>query len=368
MPNSPIDLQGLLASVVNDAIAADPGLQAAYPDGPPPTVAFAVAAVYVPPGGGPIQQASLFQGHPVSSSTGAKLTLDADTTFEIGSTTKVFTTTLILQASETAAGILTQPISAYVGGLPTTIGALPVGHLLSYSSGLPADNVQAGDMPANQTYPYEVETMMGYLNTTGVPVGSAGEFNYSNLGFALAALGVPAMVQSTASYEDLLLRMIRMDSLQMNSTSFFSNTAEVLNKLPRGQPPASPPRSPARSTWPAYDGAGGIVSTLNDLTTWLRFNMGLIPDCPLNSLLPLLQTPQPVKGKQVSYGWFLTHGPNRAVCIWKNGETGTASSYILFGSGVGVVILSNFTQFETFGGSVYWPLLARLSEPSSPPA
>ena len=119
--------------------------------------------------------------------------------------------------------------------------------------------------------------------------------------------------------------------------------------------------SRSRLAWTnAYDGAGGVVSTPNDMMTWLRFNMGRVDTKKtkaLHALLPELQKPAtPVKtpaGYKLGLGWFLTPGMGNhfipSGAVWKDGEIRGTNTYITFlpwvgtdaPSEAGVFVLTN---------------------------
>jgi CubicO group peptidase (beta-lactamase class C family) len=100
-------------------------------------------------------------------------------------------------------------------------------------------------------------------------------------------------------------------------------------------------------TWPAFNGAGALKSTMNDMMKFLDFNMG-VTRSSLSSLLPALQEPRhdaKEPGHFVGLAWEmmpLGAGRSRTV-IWKNGATDGFSAYIGFvrDTSTGVVILAN---------------------------
>ena len=54
-------------------------------------------------------------------------------------------------------------------------------------------------------------------------------------------------------------------------------------------------------TWPAFNGAGALASTLADMLEWAQFNLGLT-DSPLNNLLPELHQPRYPFGEDEAVG------------------------------------------------------------------
>lgn len=350
-----MSLQTILQQQLSDALDAN-GFGSL-----PRQAAVITSVVYVPSVGETPQQAFTAQGAPVSAGTGDPLTLDESTRFAIASTSKLFTSTLVVEAAQSRPSILTDPIGDYLDGLPAKLAGLIVGDLLSYSSGLPYDNrsnPSDPDHPPNMRYPYEVATMMDFLAGDSITLGPVGTYAYSNLGFALAALGTPAMTGSTSTYEELLVAMITQSTLAMNHTAFYSPSLD--DELPAGPPGTKP----YNVTWPAYDGAGGIVSTLDDMTSWLVLNMGLDPTSPLTALLPTLQS-RVVNNN--GYGWFLGTGERsdgtRYERLFKDGGISSASSWIELDGArqLGVVLLSNVpTLASKVGASMFAGLESAL--------
>ena len=106
--------------------------------------------------------------------------------------------------------------------------------------------------------------------------------------------------------------------------------------------------------FPAYNGAGGLVSTPADMMKWLKFNMNLI-ESPLQRLLPALQTPstpviaEEVFNSQLGIGWYLSHVDGLSTA-WKDGVVMGFNSYVTFirsaepgkiPSAAGVFVLTN---------------------------
>jgi serine-type D-Ala-D-Ala carboxypeptidase/endopeptidase len=105
---------------------------------------------------------------------------------------------------------------------------------------------------------------------------------------------------------------------------------------------------------PAYNGAGGVVSTPNDMMKWLQFNMGIQQNAVLSPLLAFLQSPSTkvMNGAtQIGLGWFMkakVSATSRYPAIFKDGGLNGVSTYIAFLPGppampspAGVFVLTN---------------------------
>jgi CubicO group peptidase (beta-lactamase class C family) len=81
--------------------------------------------------------------------------------------------------------------------------------------------------------------------------------------------------------------------------------------LPRGFDQTGAKDGPGSNTLPAYDGAGGLVSTANDIMTWLQFNIGILAIPELAGVLTPMQTPNTVPGTSTTpgLGWFVSDLP-----------------------------------------------------------
>jgi CubicO group peptidase (beta-lactamase class C family) len=123
---------------------------------------------------------------------GTSLTLDGDTLFEIASISKTFTATLYallirsLDSSLTVGDYLapTGPLSIGRQFAPITLD-----QLVNYTSGLPADNDIATDVPDLLPCPYSETGMLSYLDspdapTPGTDTSPAGVFVLANASHA----------------------------------------------------------------------------------------------------------------------------------------------------------------------------------------
>src|SRR5262249_19746603 len=161
-------------------------------------------------------------------------------------------------------------------------------------------------------------------------------------GFALLA---HAIMRATAQdYQHLVESEICMP-LGLTSTRI-ELTSDELTREAQGYGPEGRPRPHDNPTWPAFNGAGALRSTMDDMMRYLAYNMGRA-NTPLDSLLPELQREWHVGGRPgtfVGLAWQML--PMRGtdhVIIWKNGAASGFFSYIGFvkETGTGVVVLTN---------------------------
>jgi serine-type D-Ala-D-Ala carboxypeptidase/endopeptidase len=182
--------------------------------------------------------------------------------------------------------------------------------------------------------------MLGFLKLSNdmMLAQSGTVYAYSNLGFAIAASVLPFLYgDATQSYEALVQNQIWQQLGFSGNTAFFTNVR--LDQLPLGYDYDGKTWTPVpagNKAFPAYHGAGGVVSTPNDMMKWLQFNMGIQQDAVLSPLLAALQNPSTnvMNGATgIGLGWFIkgqvsTNSPFPA--IFKDGGLNGVSTYIAF--------------------------------------
>lgn len=278
----------------------------------------------------------------VNNQLGGAMALTSDTCFEIASSSKTFTATLYaLLTSGQSSG---PSLGDFNLGIGTQFAGIPIETLVNYTSGLPQDDSDATDLPPLLPMPYSLNGMLGFLNLMSLQPAPYGEkFTYSDLGFALTAAVLLAIYAKNPSpgplpiYEDLISALIWQELGMSGNTCFFTDAR--LDSLPQGIEfgGTNPePQAAGHNLFPAYHGAGGIVTTPNDMMIWLLYNMGIRVDSALTPLLGRLQT----HSTDVTYGanqlglsWFLanTSGPySKYKSVWKNGGLTGFSSFIAF--------------------------------------
>jgi len=267
----------------------------------------------------------------------------ADTVFEIGSVTKVFTSTLLADLVVRGDLGLDTPVQTLLGAaarMPTRDGAeITVGHLATHNSGLPRlpDNLD----PADDTNPYadyDTERLHAFLSSHELrrDIGEAVE--YSNFGYGL--LGHALALRAGTDYETLVTERI-LEPLQMHDT-----VIELTPSLRERLAPGHDGRLRPAANWDftALAGAGALRSTVDDMLTFVDANMGL-RESPLGAAMEFAHAPQvpdPTLGMDLGLGWVIAVEGDRRF-VWHNGATGGYSSFVGFDPEAreGVVVLSN---------------------------
>lgn len=275
--------------------------------------------------------------------------VDANTVFEIGSVTKVFTSLLLADMVERGEVALTDPVAKYLPAgvkMPQRNGRqITLEDLATHTSGLPRlpSNLQPKD-PANPYADYSVEQLYQFLSGYQLTRDIGSEYEYSNLGGGL--LGHVLARRAGMDYEKLVRSRIS-DPLGMRSTRI-TLSDEMKARFAAGHD-ASMQRV-AYWDLPTLAGAGALRSTANDLLTFVAANLGYqkSPLAPAMAAMLTMRRPTGSPGLEVGLGWHILTRDGHEI-VWHNGGTGGFRSFIGFErkTGTGVVVLSNA---ETLAG------------------
>lgn len=269
--------------------------------------------------------------------------VDADTVFEIGSVTKVFTSLLLADAVERGEVALTDPVSKF---LPPTVKVPEHGgkkitlvDLAMQSSGLPSlpSNIHPKD-PTNPYADYTVEQLYEFLSSYELTRDPGSKYEYSNLGVGL--LGHALARRAGKDYETLVRDRIA-SPFRMKSTAI-TLSKEMKERLTPGHDPALHPA--ANWDFPTLAGCGALRSTANDMLTFLAANIGL-EKSPLSKAMAAMtatRRPTGMPNLEIALGWHISTLDGQEI-IWHNGGTGGYRSWVGFDpkSRTGVVVLSN---------------------------
>lgn len=302
-------------------------------------------------------------------SNASNKTVDENTIFSIGSTTKVFTTVLLADLVNKGLVNLNDPIEKY---LPSNVNVpqfnghkITVEDLATHTSGLPEfpdnycssfdptktfvqDSVNYRTNVFNCTKDYSFEQFYEALSNFTLTREPGSKVEYSTFGIGL--LGHILVLKSNMSSFDELLKNNILDVLGMNDTSF-ALTDAFKSRLAVGH--FNGQELPLLNMSSPIAPGGALHSSVNDMVKFLSANMGLIKtklnDAMRESHLIRQSTGQivpnnieaPSQGFYVGLGWFITTNFGHEV-IWHNGATiGGYNAYMAFNptSERGIVIL-----------------------------
>ena len=274
---------------------------------------------------------------------------DAETIFEIGSVTKVFTATLLAAACTAGKLALDEPVANGVPELGTLPRWLTLERLATHTAGLPR---LPGNLwktwlwhPRDPYAGYRARHLVAFLRNWTPPATppSRNSTLYSNLGYELLALALERRLGG--SYAELLRRWIT-DPLGLDSTTVGAGAGGQMRF-------AAPKNSLGLPTpawrFPELGGAGSIRSTAIDLLRFLAAEL-VAPAGVLGAALTMTQEPlverAPRPGVPVvmggGLGWVTQGFPGNGPMIhWHNGATYGSRSFVAFerAAGTAVVVL-----------------------------
>ena len=259
--------------------------------------------------------------------------------FEIGSITKVFTSTVLASLVEKKKIRLTDKINGYYSFPFKNNVIISFESLSNHTSGLPR---LPGNLDLhNDVNPYKdygKKDIEYYLkNLVKLKKDSSELYAYSNLGAGL--LGYTLGLSQKTSYQELLQKDV-FDKYKM--THSYVNANNIKGKLVIGQDADGKPTK--NWDWDILLGAGGILSCTEDLVkfTIAQFNSN-------NKELALTRIPTFVvnQNMKIGLGWHLLNTASNKEIIWHNGGTGGYSSSIAINTNEksAVIILSNLSGF-----------------------
>ncbi|GAA1190612.1 hypothetical protein GCM10009664_64880 [Kitasatospora gansuensis] len=294
----------------------------------------------------------------------------ADTVFELGSVSKVFTslalaalvTEGLVELDQPLAELLPEAAGLQRRGVPVTLR-----QLAQHTSGLPRlphGMLLPALLNPGRPDPYAKlaePVLLGTLRRTKLGAVPGSRFRYSNLGAGL--LGLALARRAGTDYEGLIAGRI---SAPLGLTDTAVTPADP-GQLAQGHDRRARPV-------PGWDlaalaGAGGLRGTAADLVTFLRAQ--LAPEQgPLAEAIALSRTPEHRLNpfSWIHLGWMgqrLHPRQGGHLQLWHNGATGGFSSFVGFdpGAGVGVAVLTNTQRsVDGSGGALLTDLATAVSD------
>jgi D-alanyl-D-alanine-carboxypeptidase/D-alanyl-D-alanine-endopeptidase len=255
---------------------------------------------------------------------------DADTVFEIGSITKVFTSLVLADMVVRGEVKLDDPVAKF---LPATV-TLPerdgkritLLDLSNQVSGLPRmpDNFKPADM-GDPYVDYGPAQMYEFLAKVKLERGIGEKYEYSNLGVGL--LGHALALKAGMSYEELVRKRV-LEPLGMTDTAM-TLPDRLKARLATG---SGPNLGPVKNwNFDALAAAGAIRSTARDMSKFLAAAAGLreTPLRPAFDLMLKAERPTGVPDLTIGMGWHIWRKYGTEI-VWHNGGTGGYRSWAGF--------------------------------------
>ncbi|HEX5007149.1 MAG TPA: serine hydrolase domain-containing protein [Hyphomonadaceae bacterium] len=295
--------------------------------------------------------------------------LGANSVFEIGSITKVFTATVLADMARKGQVKLDAPAQTYAPAgmvLPRRGDKqITLLNLSEQNSGLPRmpSNFRPSDA-MNRYADYSVDQLNAFLGGYQLPRDIGATFEYSNLG--VGVLGAILANTSGKSYEAMVQdRVLRPLGMTMTGIAL---TPAMKKALAKGHDPAGG----VTANWdlPTLAGAGALRSNMTDMLKFLDANVGP-PKDDLERAMRDAQKPRAPAGPnmQIGLNWLTTKTRSGVEYVWHNGGTGGYRSFIGFDPArqVGVVVLSNQAiSADDIGAHLLDPTLPLTPKPAPP--
>lgn len=270
---------------------------------------------------------------------------DGDTIFEIGSITKVFTTTILSDMVKDGLVKLDDPIQKYLGDLvhvPKSNKEITFKDLATHTSGLPANPDNLSQYTVDESNPfadYTEDNLYEFLNNYKIGSQIGVKYEYSNT--AMGLLGHILSLKAGVPYEQLVVDRI-CSKLGMNDT-VITLSPEQRKRLAQGYSENGEPVS--NWDFKVLAGAGALRSSANDMVKFLSVNMGLNETDLVDVMKDCHQIYMSDGFSYIGLGWIKTPLDASKYVIWHNGGTGGYRSFIGFveGTKTGIVALSNST-------------------------
>ncbi|HDP94796.1 MAG TPA: class A beta-lactamase-related serine hydrolase [Candidatus Aminicenantes bacterium] len=293
------------------------------------------------------KEGARFYAHGCTQKEGLLVT--ADTHFEIGSLTKVFTALLMCRMQDVGVIGTDATVQTY---LPADV-VLPrpheepvtLLHLAIHSSGLP--RMPYNFMPADHLNPYAAYTAENLNEFLKIfePINAPGTtYAYSNAGFGL--LGLLLERVGGKNYQALLDHYV-LGPLEMKHTRMQLTEAEI-NSMAK-------PHDDKGIPVPVWDfkslyAAGALKSNARDLARFLACQLGTLPHDMGKTFQRMIRPVLPLeKGKDANFmavGWHILNFGDGLDCVAHDGGTGGTRSILLFNpeQSWGVAVLANSTH------------------------
>jgi serine-type D-Ala-D-Ala carboxypeptidase/endopeptidase len=279
-----------------------------------------------------------------------------NTLFQIGSVTKVFTTTLLLQLRDEGRIALDDPVEQY---LPVHVKtpwskeddlAIPtLRQLATHSAGLPRNPPNRQDRPGSPSVmePYSIVELYQGLSMTQFIFRPGTSWQYSNYGFAL--LG-HVLERATGRPYEVLLHEQLLTPLAMENTKI-SLTAVDLERFAAHYWPHE--RRVERQRWIFGEvcAFAGLASTVPDLARFVAMHLGAKSGQAAGPLrgTSLLEMREPVtpagigKKRGATMGWFFEDHAKLGRILRHAGEVDGHSAMLWLAPRVdtGIIVLAN---------------------------
>lgn len=217
--------------------------------------------------------------------------IKADTLFQVGSETKSFIATIILQLESEGFLSIDDPIGKWLPQLPDSWKEVTIKQILNHTSGLPNYNNMEFlsvmfNNPKKQWTPDELLSFA--INKPLINEPGKG-WDYSNTNYIVAGMIIRAVTNKSMD-EEIQIRLLSPLNLPNTYYLPYSYNANILQRIAHGYFYANPPLDVTEYNMSMTDSAGAVVSTSHDMVIWFKeFLTGsLLPPTQLKELNTLV--------------------------------------------------------------------------------
>lgn len=257
------------------------------------------------------------------------LPVTPDTLFQVGSISKTFTGTMLMQLAEQGKIDLDVPVRKYIKDLKLrdeSVGRqVTTRHLLTHTGGWVGDyfNDFGNGDDALAKMVKDIAKLPQIM-----PLGKI--WSYNNAGFNIASRLIEVTTGKT--YEQAAQEML-LDPLGLNMSFFFPSDILITHRFVAGHYNKGKQTLVARP-WAigrAGNGVGGVVSTVKDLLAYARFHMGNGSRIIKHKTLKSMRVPQVSMGRRGNMGitWFISPS-NNPTCYSHGGATNGQQAIFMF--------------------------------------
>ncbi|WP_286269806.1 serine hydrolase [Thalassotalea hakodatensis] len=245
---------------------------------------------------------------------------DPNTKFRIGSLTKQFTATLIMQLVEKGSVDLHAPISQYLTYYRKDIAdKVTIHQLLNHTSGIPSYTSKENFRNKVSRNSYQVESFIQQHCSDDLAFEPGSKFQYSNSGYFILGAIIEVVTGETFAEsldKHILLPLKMHDTGYDNGQEILTNKAQGYEKLLEGYQHAD------YLDMSIPYAAGSMYSTTRDLLKWDNaLHEGTVVSTPLQKKMY-----EDTSDRNYGYGWMIEHLPAE--------KFGKAKSIVKHGGGI----------------------------------
>ncbi len=265
-----------------------------------------------------------------------------DTKFRLGSITKQFTATAILQLAEQGKLSVDDPISKYYADAPPAWAKVTIKHLLTHSSGIPSYTALPTFFEKGSKLPLTPDEIIKLTRDMPLEFEPGAKYNYDNTGYII--LGYVIEKVSGETYADYVAKHI-FAPLGMKDSGY-DVSGMILRHRASGY-------QGSKNGWKNADyldmtlpyAAGSLYSTVDDLLIWDRALVDGKILTPASRQAMFTDY-----GHHYGYGWRIDQEAGHERVGHGGGINGFSTGIVRYpGDGVVAVVLSNYNASPSYG-------------------